>query len=264
MAAPVRPAQNRQRHRHRNRPAPGRPAPHRPRAPRLLHGRVRPPQPRRTRNAVGAPTGPPERLLTGYQQTKWVTEANLALARQRGLPVSVYRVARISGDQHTGACQTDDLLWRVVAGCVRVGAVPADARPDYDLVPVDHVAATIVALSHRPAGGTYHIANPRLTSFTTIVERLRASGRTLAEVDPAKWADLIDADPDNPAQPVADAFLTTAHNRDLTEVPLHPHTPGIHCPPITDQTLDTYLTYFTRTGWLPYSGEGAGAAGTRR
>ncbi|WP_408635579.1 hypothetical protein [Phytohabitans suffuscus] len=36
----------------------------------------------------------------------------------------MYRVARVSGDRRTGAGQTDDLLWRVGAGSIRVGAAP--------------------------------------------------------------------------------------------------------------------------------------------
>jgi thioester reductase-like protein len=105
------------------------------------------------RHRIDDPTGPPEGLLTGDQQSKWVTERNLALARERGLPVSCYRVARVCGDRATGACQGDDLLWRVVAGAIRIGGVPLGVDVVYDLVPVDHVVAALVWLSAGPTWG---------------------------------------------------------------------------------------------------------------
>ncbi|MGC5413137.1 SDR family oxidoreductase, partial [Streptomyces sp. DT225] len=58
-----------------------------------------------------SPTGPADDLPDGYAQSKWVAEQLVGLARERGLPVTVHRPGRISGDTATGACQDRDLLW---------------------------------------------------------------------------------------------------------------------------------------------------------
>ncbi|MFC7650288.1 SDR family oxidoreductase [Streptosporangium lutulentum] len=92
-------------------------------------------------------TGPAAGLGTGYTRSKWVAEENVRIARERGLPVSVYRPSRIAGDSETGACQSDDFLWRVLKGCVQAEAAPAGAEMLVDLVPVDYVSSAIVALS---------------------------------------------------------------------------------------------------------------------
>ncbi|MFD1045712.1 SDR family oxidoreductase, partial [Kibdelosporangium lantanae] len=89
-----------------------------------------------------------------------MAEGLIGVARERGLPVSVYRPSRISGDTVTGACQTDDYLWRVLKGCVQVQAAPAGARMAIDMVPVDYVSAAVVRLSALDSSGTYHLANP--------------------------------------------------------------------------------------------------------
>ncbi|MFD1907761.1 SDR family oxidoreductase [Paenibacillus rhizoplanae] len=55
-----------------------------------------------------------EVLVLGYQQSKWVSERIMALAKERGIPVSIYRVGRISGSSTTGACQTRDIMWLMI------------------------------------------------------------------------------------------------------------------------------------------------------
>lgn len=105
---------------------------------------------------------------------------------------ATYRVARVCGDSVTGACPTDDLLWRVVKGSIQVGGVPAATEIVVDLVPVDYVAQAPVWLSHRGAaepslaasGAVAHLSNPRLTSLGAIVEHLRGTGWSLPEIGP--------------------------------------------------------------------------------
>ncbi len=65
---------------------------------------------------VGDPAGPGDELPSGYTQSKWVAEEIIGLARERGLPVSVYRVDLISGDRVTGACQKRDYVWLALKG----------------------------------------------------------------------------------------------------------------------------------------------------
>ncbi|HVK21818.1 MAG TPA: amino acid adenylation domain-containing protein [Actinokineospora sp.] len=201
------------------------------------------------RHGPADPTGPAEALLTGYQQSKWVTEHNLAIAAGRGLPVTVHRVARVCGDQRTGACQADDFLWRVLKGCVQAQAAPVDTGLLFDLVPADHVAASIVDLARRGATGVHHIANPVLTDFDTLVGDLRAAGYPLLDVDREKWVDLVAADPDNAAYPLLEHFTATVGNPDRVEIPLAPTV--LSAPMIDERIVARHVDHFVRTGFLP-------------
>jgi thioester reductase-like protein len=212
------------------------------------------------RHEVDAPTGPPGDLLTGYQRSKWVAEQTVGLARDRGLPVTVHRVARVSGDATTGACQHDDLLWRLLKGCIEVGGVPADTDLVFDLVPVDFVSAALVWLSRRPesTGGTFHLSNPVLTPLGVVVDHLREVGFVLPDLDHDKWIDLVDGDPANAAHPLLDVLRATAWDTGRIEVPLDPGSTvralagsGLTCPAIDERLLDVYVDHFVRTGYFP-------------
>jgi len=138
------------------------------------------------------PTGPVHDLPDGYSQSKWVAEGIVELARRRGLPVTVYRPARISGDSRTGACQELDLLWQFIKGCLQAGAVPQESDESTGWVPVDHVSAAVVALAGlrdgalgagQPADGptVYHLTNPqapRLSQSSSGVPGSRTSRTT--------------------------------------------------------------------------------------
>ena len=57
----------------------------------------------------------------GYSQTKWVAEKLVRIARNRGLPVSIYRPGNILGDRQTGSCNPNDFISRMIKGCVQFG-----------------------------------------------------------------------------------------------------------------------------------------------
>lgn len=101
--------------------------------------------PRTVTITESTPTGPSHALPDGYAQSKWVAEQLVGLARERGLPVTIHRPGRISGDTATGACQDRDLLWQLIKGCLQAGAVPDLPSGSTDWVPVDYVSAAVVS-----------------------------------------------------------------------------------------------------------------------
>jgi amino acid adenylation domain-containing protein/thioester reductase-like protein len=203
-------------------------------------------------------TGPVSGLGNGYQKSKWVAESMIGLARDRGLPVTIHRAARITGDSQSGACQTNDYLWRILKGCVQAGGVPQGVELTFDLVPADQAAKAIAWIASQPelTGGTFHHANPVLTSFAEVVELLRDHGYVLADLDKDKWADLIAADPGNAAHALLGTFMTTAWSP-LHETLLDPTSterildPALRCPPPGRDLFGVYLRYFQETGYLP-------------
>ncbi|WP_406390044.1 amino acid adenylation domain-containing protein [Streptomyces sp. NBC_00887] len=205
------------------------------------------------------PTGPACDLPDGYAQSKWVAEQLIGLARERGLPVTVYRPGRISGDTTTGACQDRDLLWRLIKGCLQAGAVPDLAHGSTDWVPVDHVSAAVVALSASgPAGAeTYHLTNPDAPGLASVFEAAARLGHELRTVPAPHWQDRVAAQHDNAAQLFLGDGGQTRHEAmdhrdfDSSRTAKAAASLGVHLPLLTDDTLTRYLTYFQETGFLP-------------
>ncbi|MFJ4971757.1 amino acid adenylation domain-containing protein [Streptomyces sp. NPDC088755] len=205
------------------------------------------------------PTGPATALPDGYAQSKWVAEGLVALARERGLPVTVHRPGRISGDTTTGACQDRDLLWQLIKGCLQAKAVPDLPHGSTDWVPVDYVSAAIVAFSTSGRRGpeTYHLTNPDAPGLDRVFEAAARLGHELRTVTAADWQARVAAQHDNAAQ----LFLggedqsrqaATDHRRfDSTRTAKAAADLGVHLPQLTDETLDRYLAYFHGTGFLP-------------
>ncbi|WP_367136893.1 thioester reductase domain-containing protein [Saccharothrix sp. HUAS TT1] len=207
---------------------------------------------------VGDPTGPAEALPSNYLRTKWVAERVVDLARDRGLPVSVYRVDVISGDQDNGACQTRDFVWLGLKGLVQARAVPAGLKGAVHMVPVDYVSAGITALARREHGRTFHFHNPGHQGFGDFVEHLRTLGYPLREVDRDAFRAHVRADRDNALLPLLDAFELMAADSDAfyppidtteTDAALEPA--GVRCPVVGEDLFAKYVDFFVRAGYLP-------------
>jgi polyketide synthase PksN len=206
------------------------------------------------------PAGPAGALRGGYAQTKWVSEQLVLAAAQRGLPALIYRLPRILGDQQTGACQTRDLLWQVLRGCIQAGAFPADVTAAYDLAPVDYVSAAIVTLSRSAprSGIAYHLTNPHRTSLSDIGGYLRGAGYRLDAQPLEQWITTIREQPGNAAIPVLDIFLAEMTGRGWSDLVLGNSqtvrdlgSAGPSCPEADAGLFGTYIRYFTSAGYLP-------------
>ncbi|AWI33196.1 polyketide synthase [Streptomyces tirandamycinicus] len=209
---------------------------------------------------VTDPTGPAEVLPSGYLRSKWVAEQVVELARERGLPVSVYRVDVISGDRDNGACQTRDFVWLGLKGLLQAGLVPSGTGGRFHLLPVDYVSAAILGISTRPqgAGGTYHLFNRSSLSLADCVTYLRRLGYRLDEADTDGWREAVRADRDNALQPLLHAFEMMTSDTDAfypaldtgeTEAALDGT--GISCPPLTEELFARYVEFFVQEGHFP-------------
>jgi natural product biosynthesis luciferase-like monooxygenase protein/thioester reductase-like protein len=206
----------------------------------------------------------------GYAQSKWVAERLAIAASTRGLPVSVYRPAWISGHSQTGACNTEDFLSRLVASCVRLERAP---RLDYrwNLVPVDYVSQAIVQLSLDPraAGRTFHLANPAPLAWERFVALIGEAGYRVRPIAYDRWRSRLlgAADhPDDGLRPLAGLFSSPfGRRRDVPLLYERERMPvfdgsatagmlarsGIACPPADARLVRAYLSYWQRAGLLP-------------
>ncbi|CCH32002.1 thioester reductase domain-containing protein [Actinosynnema sp. NPDC047251] len=207
------------------------------------------------------PTGPAHLLHNGYLRSKWVAEQVIELARERGLPVSVYRVDVVCGDSVTGACQTKDFVWLSLKGLLEAGAVPDSLAGVVHMVPVDYVSSAIVVLSTRPdaANRTFHLYNPQDQTFTGFVGHLRAAGYDLPKLDWASWTDRVRADRANAIVPLLDSFegMNAGGGRatyppiDVSGTEEALRGTGVECPPVDRELFDKYVEFFVRAGYFP-------------
>ncbi|GIJ70427.1 non-ribosomal peptide synthetase [Virgisporangium ochraceum] len=170
------------------------------------------------------PPDDPTGLYGGYNQSKWVADALVRLARGRGIPTTVHRPARISGHSRTGRSNPDDHFNRTLATYVQVGAVP-DLAYEEDLAPVDHVAAGIAHLiTARRDPGDHHYFNTATISQAEIAAALREHGHPVRLVPWPDWRARILAVRDRGDTVPLDPFLV-----DLPEEPPQHRRPRFDC-----------------------------------
>jgi thioester reductase-like protein/amino acid adenylation domain-containing protein len=204
-----------------------------------------------------------EQIESGYTQSKWVAEKLVTIARDRGLPVTIYRPGRISGHSQTGVCNPDDHTFRMIRGCIQLGTVPQDDSL-VNLTPVDFAVGAIVHLSSQPEsiGKTFHLFNPQPTPWSEVVNSIISLGYPLKQLDYQQWRkDLlttVERSPDHPLFPLISTF-DTPHND--TEESINQELEAsntnaglaetsIVCPKCERQLLSTYFSYLTNQGFL--------------
>lgn len=210
----------------------------------------------------------------GYSMSKWVAEKLVFSAKERGLPVSIYRPGFIMGDSRTGVTNPDDFMSRLVAGCVEMGCYPDLPAQRKEFVPVDYVSDAIVHLSRQPSalGQVYHLVPPHAeqsVEFVGFFEMLAAFGYRLKRVPYTAWKEALCEHVRNKEQsallPLLGVLTEKIYRGALTRWELHEKMPRFHCHntsaglqgtaitchPMDRQLLTTYLGFLTRRSLLP-------------
>jgi thioester reductase-like protein len=209
-----------------------------------------------------------EGLHFGYAQSKAVSESLVRQAAARGIPARIYRPALISGDSRTGRFNPDDMLSRLIAGCVWMRAAP-DLDWRLDALPVDSAAALILALSGDPSAGAWHLAHPRPRHWRECVLWMRLYGYDVTLLPYREWTARLretTADASHPLRPLRSFFLEE-HGGGLTIPELHElsrasrldaaHTHAaiaqtdVTVAPLDADLMDRYFTAFVESSTLP-------------
>lgn len=133
-------------------------------------------------------------FTNGYEASKAAAEA---LVRGSGVPFVIARPSIVLGDSRTGAIRQFDTIYaafRLIAEG-RVRHMPVNAGATLDFVPLDHVAAGIVALAERfeaAQGGAYHLVSGRPVP----VEAFAAAIGSFARFSAPVLEDATSFDPD--------------------------------------------------------------------
>ncbi|MGJ0628922.1 amino acid adenylation domain-containing protein [Xenorhabdus bovienii] len=206
---------------------------------------------------------------SGYSGSKWVSEGIINIARQRGVPVSIYRPGLILGHTRTGAAQGNDYLVASLKGYLAMGFYPEHGLL-LDIVPVDYVAASLVHISKQPEsdGKFFNLFNPVQVSIRQFFDWVQEFGYILNPVPFNEGKEKILAlDDTHPLYPLIPLI------RDMTEKPyraldpvyvheIHPElelkqtlallaNTDIKCPVITAGYVHQVLQYLIDTGFLP-------------
>ncbi|MQA36886.1 non-ribosomal peptide synthetase [Rugamonas aquatica] len=197
----------------------------------------------------------------GYNQSKWVAEQLALAARARGLPVAVYRPARITGDSRTGGCNLGDYFSSWIKGCVQLGLAPRMDGEGFDMAPVDYVSRAIVqlALGAGDQNGNFHFLNPHRMTLDELVATLRASGYAVDQADYGAWRTALQEaaarSRDNALATFAPLFPEQVDAREPSfdcSATMDAVAPlGTVCPPADRALLETYIAFMQQRGFLP-------------
>jgi thioester reductase-like protein len=127
-------------------------------------------------------------LHTGYAESKWVAEKLVMEARNRGIPVSIYRPATVTGHSQTGVFNTNDFVLRMLKSCIELKQVPEINLRMY-ITPVDYVSKAIVLLSLQPhlLGKAFNLIPSQPTDVQTLAGIARSFGYPMQAVSFADW-----------------------------------------------------------------------------
>ncbi|WP_329388648.1 amino acid adenylation domain-containing protein [Streptomyces sp. NBC_01716] len=218
-------------------------------------------------------------LAYGYQQSKWVAERLAEQAAERGLPVSVHRLGRVTGAPATGVVNERDFLWSVLRAGIPAGMLP-DLFESEIWTPADYVAKAVVAISlgtPPPGGEVYHHAPaPAQVRLSDVYAWVGEFGYDVKRMPLDRWRAQLPRTADVAATTLAffDSWGTTDDqepelamggirsdnaNRKLRGT-------GIICPPISQDLMFRYLARCVSTGALPAPRGGGGppASGDER
>ena len=155
-------------------------------------------------------------LEDGYARSKWVAEKIVALAGERGVPTTIYRLGGITGHSVSGRTNPGDFFNSVVLGVVQLGLAP-DVDAEFGFIPVDYAAQAVVAISRRDdaAGRAYHLIPANKIRPARFIEWLGAFGQRVELVPFVQWRAALEQQvgrADNPLHPYLPLFAGRARS----------------------------------------------------
>jgi thioester reductase-like protein len=208
-------------------------------------------------------------LYVGYAQTKWVAEKLVTKARDRGLPVWIYR-PNLASDSATGVFNPHDHVSLMLKACVQMGLTP-DLNLRVSGAPVDFAARSIVVLSQipPPAAAAYHLVNERDITWNELCRWFASRGYPLRCLPFSDWRAQILASAKTegaavlPLLPfVADEGFDHAKlpRFDCALAARHLLAAGCSCPAIDSDLLSRWLRFYQDSGYFGFAGGPAQSA----
>jgi len=198
----------------------------------------------------------------GYVQTKWVSESLLKIAEQKGLPINIYRIGRISGHSKTGVFNINDFIYKLIISCIQLKSAP-EGDINEDIMPIDYISPAIIHLSTQLIGKTFHLVNSQLLHSEMLLKVIRSFGYTISQIPYDKWRsqliDIANTSPQHPLYPLLPFFpaknLHQTPSKTAVQFDTQNTTTGlantsIICPPINENLLTTYIAHLVTNKFI--------------
>jgi myxalamid-type nonribosomal peptide synthetase MxaA len=221
---------------------------------------------------VDPPEEPRRDAPDGYMLSKWVAERLVIGARDRGVPVTIFRPTWVIGHTTTGASAPHNFLLLQLKCYLELGVLPKIPLSEpYNGVPIDYLAHAVVHLSRQEGslGKTFHPWSPVQVDFDEIyqwiaeygydfdvlprrqvVERLKQLDSSASIYPLVPLLERMWMGPEEPHEPTpydpevecANAWSGLAGS-------------GIDCPPTSRELMHTCLSYMIELGFFPAPGK---------
>ncbi|WP_300002844.1 amino acid adenylation domain-containing protein [uncultured Cedecea sp.] len=211
---------------------------------------------------------------SGYSQSKWVVERFIWEAKKRGVPLSVYRPGFIMGNSENGVGNPKDFVFRLIRGCIAIGAYPNLPRQRKEFIPVDYVSAVLltIAKNNDNLGQAYHLVPPdhaQSIDLNQFFELICENGYPLKKLPYSEWITQLDADPrlhDNPLMPLLPMLSEAIYQKQTrwevyenmpaydatnTQVALAAANSQLKFTPMDKNQLLLHLDFLQKNGFLP-------------
>jgi thioester reductase-like protein len=211
-------------------------------------------------------------MYLGYAQSKWVGEKLVAAARDRGVPICIYRLPFLAGHSLTGAWNINDFTCALIRGCLQMGTAPyVNYGGLLAMVPVDYPSRAIVHLSRQPEsiGECFHLNHPNPPLIEEMKRWTKILGYPIEYIEYKQWQDQLDREAitkEHPLFTLRPFFLQKWSSEQITIPELYspPRTPiadceatlkalegsGISCAPSGMGLWSAYSSFFLSKGML--------------
>lgn len=149
----------------------------------------------------------------GYCSSKWVAETLIAAASARGVPCNIFRLGLVTSDAKEGRFDKANVLFRLFASALMVGAGIDDELRFVTFTPVDFVARAMAHLSrkYQDGGGVFHLqAEERISVSDVFALYNELSGSKIVLEASTTWlsnvANLCNSGEQLPVGPFIDGY----------------------------------------------------------
>ncbi len=197
-------------------------------------------------------------ITGGYTTSKWVSERLLTQAKNRGLPVSIYRCGYIWGQSDSGVTNMNDALLLLIKGCIQSGIAP-DWNEKITILPVDFVSKAIVGISlqQKDKSSTFHLDHPTGIMWADLIAWLNNYGYDIKICTHQEWLEkLIQINPENALYPFLPHLLAQKEAPHSPIIEINNTTnmlskTNLYFPEINNRLLVIYVKYLCEVGFLP-------------
>lgn len=205
----------------------------------------------------------------GYAQTKIISESLVNQASTRGLKTSIHRPSLILGNSKTGHSNPNDIISRLIKGCIQMGCAP-DLNWKLDACPVDYVAEAIYLLSNTLSHDS-HLLHPSPRQWQELVLWMNLYGYSVELIPYKDWITCLRNQAKSVKHPLYSLLpfflnrISAADGLTLPEIYEEQNRNAVtaystskavssfdlHCPEIDSDLLNHYFKNYIKSGFLP-------------